>query len=294
MTVTEKAYAGNSEAMRALYASESREAMFLCTVLLGNKEEAAEEVPKIFKRLWEELISGQILSEEEFHKHMIRRTVNICRVRTAGKDPKAFRMPCERKAQNTGYQAELPDAACEKAIKGLPPLYRFIYVIHGVCCCESGEISRLFKIKKERVKLILNAEELNLNRGLEETVTSDAFHQALKAAGEKAEVPEEKEQEILETIERICAPIREKRRKRQRKVTAIVSAAAALLTAAVVLIFAAAGFGGESAGTAQSSETETSSGTASESETETAGESETETASESQDEPETDETAAAE
>ncbi len=131
-TIIEKACRGNVEAMRALYDLNKRETLFLCRVFLGNEKEAACAVPQIFKKMWEMLLSGQVQSEEEFRRVSIRKTVNYCRASIAGKDPKAFRMPAGRNFAGGEYEMDLGKEAYTRALKGLPPLYRFLYVLRGV------------------------------------------------------------------------------------------------------------------------------------------------------------------
>lgn len=79
--------------MRTLYDQSKDQIMFLCQALLLDENAACNAVSHVFKAMWELVVSGQVISEQDFQDTVTRKAVNYCKAQIARKDSKAFRCP---------------------------------------------------------------------------------------------------------------------------------------------------------------------------------------------------------
>ncbi len=96
---------------------------------------------------------------------------------------------------------------------------------------------------------------MNLSRAAMEEVTAEEFHRLLRKKQEETSVPEEEDREVLETIEKICRPIRERESRRRRKLVFLSAAAAALVCLVIALAVLLTGGNGEEAAQTTAAET---------------------------------------
>ncbi len=240
--VIDNARKGVPEAMRTLYDQNKDGIMFLCQALLLDENAACNAVSHVFKAMWDLVVSGQVISEQDFRDTVTRKAVNYCKAQIARKDSKAFRVPVSRNFMNTPYEAgsmSLGGQTWETVLKNLPPLHRFIYVLHGVCGYDDMAIAKLFNTSTETVRLALQAEEANIARILSlapgqgaEPMSAEAFHQALLEQQKAVAIPRTVTVTVQMGIDNICQPFLD-RRKKQRTRRSILAVS---LLAAVCLI----------------------------------------------------------
>lgn len=99
--IIDNARKGTPEAMRTLYNQSKDRIMFLCQALLLDENAACNAVSHVFKAMWELVVSGQVISEQDFQDTVTRKAVNYCKAQIARKDSKAFRVPVSRNFMNT-------------------------------------------------------------------------------------------------------------------------------------------------------------------------------------------------
>ena len=240
--IIDNARKGIPEAMRTLYDQNKERIMFLCRALLLDENAACNAVSHVFKAMWELVVSGQVISEQDFRDTVTRKAVNYCKAQIARKNSKAFRVPASRNFINTPYEAgniSLSGQLWETVLKNLPHLHRFIYVLHGVCGYDDMHIAKLFNTSAETIRLALRAEESNISRILSlahgqeaESLTAEAFHQALLEQQKTVSIPRTVTVTVQIGIDNICQPFLD-RRKKQRTRRSIL---AVCLLAAVCLI----------------------------------------------------------
>ena len=253
--IIDNARKGTPEAMRALYDQNKDRIMFLCQALLLDENADCNAVSHVFKAMWELVVSGQVISEQDFQDTVTRKAVNYCKAQIARKDSKAFRVPVSRNFMNTPYDAgkmNLSGQPWEIVLKNLPHLHRFIYVLHGVCGYDDIRIAKLFNTSTETVRLALQAEETNISRILSlvpdhgvENMTAEAFHQALLEQQKAVAIPRTVTITVHMGIDNICQPFLDKRKKQRTRRTILV---VSLLVAVCLIVGISVAVGG---GTAQ-------------------------------------------
>lgn len=252
--IIDNARKGIPEAMRTLYDQNKDRIMFLCQALLLDENAACNAVSHVFKAMWELVVSGQVISEQDFQDTVTKKAVNYCKAQTVKKYPKAFRVPANRNFMNTPYDAgkmTLSGQPWEIVLKNLPHLHRFIYVLHGVCGYDDMRIAKLFNTSTETVRLALQAEEANISRILSLTpdhgtaaMTAEAFHQALLEQQKTVAIPRTVTITVHMGIDNICQPLDKRKKQRTRRTVLIVS----LLVAVCLIVGISVAVGG---GTAQ-------------------------------------------
>ncbi|MEQ2442635.1 hypothetical protein WMO64_04065 [Pseudoflavonifractor sp. CLA-AP-H29] len=249
--ITDSARKGSPEAMRTLYEQNKDRIMFLCQALLLDENAACNAVSHVFKAMWELVVSGQVISEQDFRDTVTKKAVNYCKAQTARKNAKAFRVPVNRNFINTPYDAgkmSLSGAPWEIVLKNLPPLHRFIYLLHGVFGYDDMRIAKLFNTTTETVRLALQAEEANISRILAlapdqegVSMTAEAFHQALLEQPQAVSIPRTVTITVQMGIDNICQPFLDRKKKKRTRNSIL---AAALLVAVCLIVGVSVAVGG--------------------------------------------------
>ena len=247
---------GIPEAMRTLYDRNKDRIMFLCQALLLDENAACNAVSHVFKAMWELVVAGQVISEQDFRDTVTRKAVNHCKAQIARKDTRAFRVPANRNFMNTSYDPErlsLSGSAWEVVLRSLPPLHRFIYVLHGICGYDDMDIAKLFNTSTETVRLALRAEETNISRILAlvpgqepASMTAEDFHRALLEQQTAVSVPRTVTVTVQMGIDNICQPFLDRRKKQRTRRTVLV---VSLLVAVCLIVGISVAVGGGAAQT---------------------------------------------
>lgn len=243
MNLTDKARKGNREAMESLFDMTKINVMHLSCLLLDNEKTASVILPRIYRNLWDQVLSGRITTEEDFAQAAILKTAAFCKAAIAKKDGKAFRIPANRDfVQGIGEDVVVRSKEWETVLGNLPPLHRFFYVLAGSWGFTASQLAKLFHTNEETVQMALQAESTNLNRilaaasrksGKELTLTVEQFHRALDNKRTGTEVPPSVDQTVLLTINALCEPIQKKLRKKRKRIAVTIGA--------VVLVVCVAG-----------------------------------------------------
>lgn len=96
MNLTDKARRGSQEAMEALFDMTKNDVAYLCRLLLGDNQASGVAVPRIYRSLWEQVLTGRITTEEDFAQAALVKTAAFCKTVLTKKDSKSFRIPQNR------------------------------------------------------------------------------------------------------------------------------------------------------------------------------------------------------
>lgn len=254
--ILDNARKGSPEAMRTLYDQNKDQIMFLCQALLLDENAACNAVSHVFKAMWELVVAGQVISEQDFRDTVTRKAVNHCKAQMAKRNARAFRVPVNRNFINTPYDAgkmSFSGEPWEVVLKNLPPLHRFLYVLHGAWGYDDMGLAKLFNTSAETVRLALQAEEANISRILAlapdregVSLTAEDFHQALLARREAAAIPRTVTVTVQMGIDNICQPFLDRKKKRRTR-NAILAAVLVVVVGLIVGLSVAAGGGTDQA-----------------------------------------------
>lgn len=259
-TTIEKACKGNSNAMKALYDINKANVLFLCKVLLLDDNAAASAFVRIFKNMWELLISGQICSEEDFSEKAVQKAAAYCKAYLIKKDSKAFRVPINKNFSGTINDISkmiFAGDVCNIILQNLSPLQRFTYVLSEAFHYNATQLARLLNTSEETICAAFESEKVCLTRivaaasskmKMEINLSVEAFHTALLTR-KKIEIPKAVDSAVLQGIDTICQPIRQKSKKKALRITT-VSSAIILSTCVIVGIAFAVGSRSQNSGMA--------------------------------------------
>ncbi len=248
----QKAAKGSRDAMRALYDAHKSKVLCLCQKLLLDENEADHATTYIYKKAFEELVTGRITSDEEFHSLVIRKAILHCKSKAMKKSNRAFRVPT---GSNFAYsydplKMDLSGPPEEIVLKNLPAFPRFIYVLHYVVDYSEAEIARAFNTTPKIIANALEAETVNVERiaaaaskkGVSSPKLSiEKFHAKLLKDADGTKVPSSVDATVRMSIDDICEPIQ---KKEKQKRTGIIAGIAAVLVVVGIVIGVTAG-GGE-------------------------------------------------
>jgi RNA polymerase sigma-70 factor (ECF subfamily) len=141
--VVRRAAAGDVEAYEMLYRANVGRVHALCLRMARDRNEAEELTQETFVRVWQRL--GSFRGESAFSTWLHRVTVNvvIAELRRRGRWRERF------VAQEGGFDAAAPgfgaggDLDLERAIAGLSPQARLVFLLHDVEGYQHGEIAEL-------------------------------------------------------------------------------------------------------------------------------------------------------
>lgn len=166
-TIIEQAKKGQRKAMTALYESGKRKVYVLSRLLLGNEAEAAEATSYAYQNVWSAMSVYGIESEDDFSRQVIRKAVDYAKRKISKHNAKAFRMPQGRNfliASGGDISDVSDDNFSFDVLNKLPPLQRFIFVLHTAGEYLPEEIAATFKFDVKTIGMALEAESTNIQR----------------------------------------------------------------------------------------------------------------------------------
>ena len=96
MNLTNQARKGKREAMGTLVEMTKDDVLHLSSLLLGDQQTASVVIPRVYRNLWDQVLSGKITTEEEFSQAALFKTATFCKAAVGKRDTKAFRIPQNR------------------------------------------------------------------------------------------------------------------------------------------------------------------------------------------------------
>ena len=173
--------------------------LHLSRLLLGDQQMASVVIPRVYRNLWDQVLSGKITTEEEFSQAALFKTATFCKAAVGKRDTKAFCIPQNRDfVQGVGEEVQEQGEPWEIVLHSLPALHRFLYVLHGLCGYTPAQLAKVFHTNEETIQMALQAEPTNLKRiltvasrktGKRLSLTPHEFHGALKRKSMGDEIP---------------------------------------------------------------------------------------------------------
>lgn len=240
-TIIEQAVKGQRKAMELLYEANKQKVYYVSLLLLGNEAEAAEAAAFSFRNVWSCMTAHKVTNEEEFTHLAIRKAVDFCKRRIGKQNSKAFRIPQNRNfliAVNKDV-AIGTDNISGDILAQLPPLQRFILVLHSVAEYLPEQIASTFKFDMKTIGLALEAERTNIERAVRYGGENDHSYEwvisTIRDGEEKANVPESVDKHAAAIINSIAAPI-EKKKKKQITMIGAISLAVCILIIGIIAV----------------------------------------------------------
>jgi len=138
------AQAGDLCAFEALYRQHVGRVHGLCLRMTGNRDAAEDLAQDAFVRAWRKLPGFR--GESAFATWLIRLTVNVVVSNQRGQRRRAPWAAGAASAPAAGPTATAMRIDLERAIAGLPPQARHVFVLHAVARYGHGEIARALGI----------------------------------------------------------------------------------------------------------------------------------------------------
>ena len=166
--LAQRASSGDMAAFEELYARHSRRVYSLCLRMTANTAEAEDLAQEVFIQLFRKI--GSFRGESQFTTWLHRLTVNQVlmhfrkrgvRLEQTTEDGEAP-VQVVRGTEDPSRMPVVDRIALERAVAGLPPGYRAVFVLHDVEGHEHEEIARLLgcsvgtsksQLHKARMKL---------------------------------------------------------------------------------------------------------------------------------------------
>lgn len=251
-TVIEKAKKGNRLALTQLYEENKQYVEQLCCLLLCDIKAADKAVVKTFEDVFSNLVSKRS-NEDDIRALLTKKAVNACRSTILHKNKKAFNIPIGKNFAGTVYDPKkiLTDGdACDQILANLPPLHRFIYVLHAVAELSDQKIAEFLNVSLENVSDALDAEEANVNRitlcirqkTSEQTeISVDMLAQLMIAQEHRVSTSKGVDSVVLNAIDKIVTPIEQQAKKRNMTIITIAVACLLVIGLIVTIVVLTAG-----------------------------------------------------
>ena len=241
-TIIEQAKKGQRKAMTALYEASKQKVYDLSCLLLGSETEAADATSYAYRNIWGAMSVYGIESESDFTHQVIRKAVDYAKRKISKQNAKAFRMPQGRNflIPSGGDLSDVSDDNFSfDVLNKLPPLQRFIFVLHTAGEYLPEEIAATFKFDVKTIGMALEAESTNIQRIAHHTEHINVYEwmtAKLQSSTEKTIVPESVDKAVLDAIHAIAAPLEKKKKKRIYQIGAAVLAVCLLVIGIFVIV----------------------------------------------------------
>lgn len=241
-TIIEQAKKGQRKAMTALYESSKQKVYDISCLLLGNEADAADATLYAYRRIWGAMSVYGIESENDFTHQVIRKAVDYAKRKISKQNVNAFRVP---QGQNflIAFGSDISNVSDDNfsfdVLNKLPPLQRFIFVLHTAGEYLPEEIAATFKFDVKAIGMALEAESTNIQRIAHHTEHKNVYEwmtARLQNSTEKTIVPQSVDKAVLAAIHAIAAPLEKKKKKRICQIGAAVLAVCLLVIGIFVIL----------------------------------------------------------
>ena len=231
-TQLEQAQRGQRKAMLEVYEGCKQKVYYVSLLLTGQEDGAKQAAAYATKQVWDSMKLYPICTQEDFTHLAIQKAVESCKRTILKHQPKAFRIPQNR---NFLISGELVTSGQPQALlQALPPLSRFLLVLHTVGGYNQQQLATAFKLDVKTVAMALEAQRTNVERLIRHSqrpdTTWEGFLEALQQEETGTTVPESVDQAAQAAIDAIASPLE----KQKKKKTIVYSAVAVVLCAALV------------------------------------------------------------
>lgn len=231
-TQLEHAQRGRRKAMLEAYEGCKQKVYYISLLLTGQEEWAKQASAYASKQVWESLKLAPVSTQEGFTHLAIHKAVESCKRTILKHQPKAFRIP---KNRNFLILGELVTSGQpQELLQALPPLSRFLLVLHTVGGYTPQQLATAFKLDAKTVSMALEAQRTNVERLVRHSqrpdTTWEEFLEALQQEEHRTSVPDTVDRAAHTAIDAIASPLERRRKKK----AILCSAVAVVLCAALV------------------------------------------------------------
>lgn len=144
-TQLEQAQRGQRKAMLEVYEGCKQNVYYVSLLLTGQEDGAKQAAAYAGKQVWDSMKLYPICTQEDFTHLAIQKAVESCKRTILKHQPKAFRIPQNR---NFLISGELVTSGQPQALlQALPPLSRFLLVLHTVGGYNQQQLAAAFKLE---------------------------------------------------------------------------------------------------------------------------------------------------
>lgn len=231
-TQLEQAQRGQRKAMLEVYEGCKQKVYYVSLLLTGQEDGAKQAAAYAGKQVWDSMKLYPICTQEDFTHLAIQKAVESCKRTILKHQPKAFRIPQNRNFLISGEL--VTSGQPQELLQALPPLSRFLLVLHTVGGYSQQQLASAFKLDAKTVSMALEAQRTNVERLIRHSqrpdTTWEGFLEALQQEETGTTVPESVDQAAQGAIDAIASPLEKQRKKK----TIVYSAVAVVLCAALV------------------------------------------------------------
>ena len=151
----EQAAEGHKKSMTTLYEEHKGKLYAFCSILLDDKEKAAELTINVMNEVWGTFQENGIKTERKFNQYLIMGAAKQCRPNVTVKDVKAS----NKQIQNKVYAGDVADgfSRLQAALKEIDPFQRFIFLLVNAGGLDLKEVGQVIKQKDTVVKAHFDA-----------------------------------------------------------------------------------------------------------------------------------------
>jgi len=225
-SIVENAAKGQRRAMQALYEENKQKAFFVAKSLLADEAQAETVTIAVFKQVLAELKAMQITTERQFTNQVVCRVVDQCKEKLNKKNPKALRIPANKRFAVAANAAVNDTFTCELdyLLNNLPAVQKYIFIMHTAGEMEVTQIAGMLNFDSQTVQAAIDAESSNFGRlqpcsGKSYASTYEKILEMVQDAENATKVSGNADAQIATLIDSIAAPIEEKQHKKKHATT---------------------------------------------------------------------------
>lgn len=211
-SILAKAAKGNRAAMTRLYEQTKKDTYFIAQQLLRDEDKAQAAVIIAFEDTLRLSTLEALTTEAAFAQAVIDATVYRAKLQLTRRNPKALRIPADRRFDIRTVSADRPDNDSEAVFATFTELQRLIFVLHTATDMTEEQLAVASKLDRRTLAEAMGAEHRNLEKILGSS--PDAFIEAFKASQAAVKVPTELDDAVEAVIGEIVAPVEKAKRKR--------------------------------------------------------------------------------
>ena len=241
-SLVKKAVAGHRDAMNALFNANKQTLYYMAQCLLSDDDQACAAASAAFRDALAGMKAAKVSTPDQFTALAVAMLIGHCKKKTLVKNPKALRIPHGKDFAlpathpvKKGLEDEL-----EFVVASLPPLHRYIFVLHTMTTLNSTQIGSLLQIDSSLVSEAIAMEEENI--AMLQTLSAQGFDssygQLQDAMGQRAQgllVPAEMIRSCQGAIDAHAEALAPALKKKQTITLASVIAAVVVLALVITL-----------------------------------------------------------
>ncbi len=212
-SILAKAAKGNRAAMTRLYEQTKKDTYFIAQQLLRDDDKARATVIKAFRDTFKLSVLETLTTETAFKQAVIDAVVYHAKIQLIRQNPKALRIPADRRFDIRTLPADRPDNDNETVLTAFTELQRLIFVLHTATDMTEEQLAVAVKLDRRTLTDAIGAERQNIEKLLPDS-SYEVFVDAFKASQHNTKVSCDVDDAVETIIGEIVAPIEKARKKR--------------------------------------------------------------------------------